>query len=103
MEQLPVKQSRVSKVGRVMGCLEQVFVHSGSGYPIMLQSFAGGVYLPEAIKQLHSEIKRVMPEKVSRIAIFDGGGTSVEFYETFSDDEYFISPYGCRTVLPMLV
>lgn len=85
-----VKQSSVSKVGRVMGCLEQVFVHSGLGYPIMLQTFAGGVYLPDAIKKLHSDIKKIMPGTGSRISIFDGGGNSVEFYETFKDDDYFI-------------
>jgi len=33
-----VRQSKVSRLGRVMGCLEQVYVHSEQGHPILLQT-----------------------------------------------------------------
>ena len=85
-----VKQSKVSKVGRVMGCLENVYLHSHQGHPLMLQTFSGGVYLPDAIKKLHIEMDKIMPEIVNRVSIFDAGANSVDFYETFKDREYFI-------------
>lgn len=85
-----IKQSHVAMLGRVMGCLEQVYIHTDSGHPIMLQTFSGGVYLPEAIKQLHKQMNKIIPQDINRISIFDGGGNSVDFYETFKDNEYFI-------------
>ena len=85
-----VKQSKVSKVGRVMGCLEQVYIHTHQGHPLMLQTFSGGVYLPDAIKKLHIEIDKIMPETFNRVSIFDAGANSVDFYETFKDKDYFI-------------
>jgi hypothetical protein len=36
-----VKQSKVTMLGRVMGCLEQVFVHDGFGHPVYLETYAG--------------------------------------------------------------
>lgn len=86
----PIKQSKVSMVGRVMGCLEQVYIHSSNGHPLMLQTFSGGIHLPTAIKLLHSQMDRVIPHDVSRISIFDAAANSVDFYESFKDDEYFI-------------
>ncbi len=85
-----VKQGKVTMMGRVMGCLEQVYVHSDRGYPIMFQTFSGNVHLPDAIKKLHTQIDKILPERVSRISVFDAGGNSVDFYETFGDDNYFI-------------
>ena len=84
-----VKQGKVTMMGRVMGCLEQVFIHSERGYPIMFQTFSGNVYLPDAIKKLHKQIDKILPEQVHRISVFDAGANSVDFYETFTDD-YFI-------------
>ncbi len=86
----PVKQSKISKVGRVMGCLEEVYIHSGQGHPLMLQTFSGGVYLPDAIKKLNAQLDKIIPETFSRVSIFDAGANSVDFYETFNDKEYFI-------------
>lgn len=85
-----VLKSKVSKTGRVMGCLEQVFVHSVSGHPIMLQTFPGGIYLPEAIKKLQEQLDEFLPEVNMRISIFDGGGNSQDYYETFTDKNYYI-------------
>jgi hypothetical protein len=85
-----VKKSKVSKVGRVMGCLEQVYVHSDRGHPLLLQTFSGGVHLPDAIKKLHNQIDKILPQHVNRISVFDGGANSVDFYETFKDNTYFI-------------
>ena len=85
-----VKQSKISKVGRVMGCLEQVYIHTEQGHPLMLQTYSGGVYLPDAIKKLHAQMDKIMPETFNRVSIFDAGANSVDFYETFKDKEYFI-------------
>lgn len=85
-----VKQSKVTMIGRVMGCLEQVYIHGANGHPIMFQTFSGGAHLPTAIKSLHAQMDRIIPHPVSRISIFDAAANSVDFYESFKDDEYFI-------------
>ncbi len=85
-----VKQGKVTMMGRVMGCLEQVYVHSDRGHPIMFQTFSGNVYLPDAIKILHKQIDKILPERISRISIFDAGANSVDFYETFTGNDYYI-------------
>jgi len=36
-----VKQNKVTMLGRVMGCLEQVFVHDGLGNPIYFETYSG--------------------------------------------------------------
>ena len=36
-----VKQNKVTMLGRVMGCLEQVFVHDAFGHPVYLETYAG--------------------------------------------------------------
>ena len=36
-----VKKNKVTMLGRVMGCLEQVFVHDGFGHPVYVETYAG--------------------------------------------------------------
>ncbi|MBN2090468.1 helix-turn-helix domain-containing protein [candidate division KSB1 bacterium] len=85
-----VRQSKVTKLGRVMGCLEQVYIHSEQGHPILLQTFSGGVNLAEAIKMLNHQIEKIIPSPFSRISIFDAAANSVDFFETFGEHDYFI-------------
>lgn len=85
-----VKQSKVTMVGRVMGCLEQVYIHTEQGHPLLFQTYPGGAHLPTAIKTLHRQMDRIIPHDVSRISIFDAAANSVDFYESFKDNEYFI-------------
>lgn len=85
-----VRKSQVSRIGRVMGCLEQVYVHSDQGHPILLQTYAGGANLVEAIKSLNNQIETIIPSPFSRISIFDGAANSIDFFETFGEHDYFI-------------
>lgn len=85
-----VRKSKVSKIGRVMGCLEQVYVHSDQGHPILLQTYAGGANLAEAITSLNNQIEQIIPSPCSRIALFDGAANSIDFFETFGEQDYFI-------------
>jgi hypothetical protein len=85
-----VLKSKVTKTGRIMGCLEHVFVHSSSGHPILLQTFPGGIYLPKAINELQEKLNEFLPEVDMRISIFDGGGNSVEYFQSFTNKNYYI-------------
>ena len=46
-----VKKNKVTMIGRVMGCLEQVFLHDSHGRPIYFETYSGhgpvGVYTHE--------------------------------------------------------
>jgi len=35
------RKGKVSRLGRVMGCLEQVVIHDGYGHPLYVQPFSG--------------------------------------------------------------
>jgi hypothetical protein len=44
-----VQQNQVTMLGRVMGCLEQVFVHDAFGHPVYLETYAGKAPVGEHI------------------------------------------------------
>ena len=52
-----VKKNKVTMLGRVMGCLEQVFIHDGLGHPIYFETHAGHGPTGEHILGLFDKIK----------------------------------------------
>lgn len=78
-----VMQNKVTMLGRVMGCLEQVFVHDCFGHPIYFETYSGrgpmGVYtlsLMEKVEQYLTSIDRTA--SVTRVLVIDGASNSVE-------------------------
>jgi hypothetical protein len=91
-------KGKVTMLGRVMNCLENVFIHDGKGHPLYFQTFHGHADLGEhalgMIMELTKHFSDVSEQVlVRRILIIDGGGNSVKTMRAFSgkDDEYFIT------------
>ena len=55
-----VKQNKVTMLGRVMGCLEQVFVHDAFGHPVYLETYAGKAPVGEHILGLFEKIEAAL-------------------------------------------
>ncbi len=83
-------KGKVTMLGRVMGCLENVFIHDGRGHPLYFQTFQGhadlGKHALGMIKQLtrHFDDSQV---SVRRILVIDGGGNSVKAMRRFQESE----------------
>jgi hypothetical protein len=89
-------------VGRVMNCLEQVFIHDGQGHPIYFQTFNGHADLGKHVLSMMEQINCAITESidaetapqfsVNRILIFDGGGNGVRTLRGLcSSDYHFIT------------
>jgi transposase len=82
-------KGKVTMLGRVMNCLEQVFIHDGQGHPIYFQTFNGHADLGKHVLRMMDRISEYLQEplyadvkpdthlSVNRILIFDGGGNGV--------------------------
>jgi hypothetical protein len=71
-----VKQNKVTMLGRVMGCLEQVFVHDAFGHPVYLETYAGKAPLGARILGLMGKIEGALegpgpPLRVTRVIVMD--------------------------------
>jgi len=91
-------KGKVTMLGRVMNCLENVFVHDGKGHPLYFQTFHGHADLGEhalgMITELMKHFSDVFPQiSIKRVLVMDGGANSVKTMRAFSDqeDEYFIT------------
>lgn len=81
----PGHKGKVTMLGRVMNCLEQVFIHDGQGHPIYFETFNGHADLGKnalrMMDRLSSDLNETMdsaePFSVNRILIFDGAGNGV--------------------------
>lgn len=84
-------------LGRVMNCLENVFIHDGKGHPIYFQTFQGhadiGKHALNMVHQLTSMLDDPSAHiQVNRIIVFDAGGNGVQTLRGFNDsDEYYIT------------
>ncbi|KAF5429985.1 hypothetical protein C5S39_08255 [Candidatus Methanophagaceae archaeon] len=89
-----VKKNKVTMIGRVMGCLEQVFLHDSHGCPIYFETYSGhgpvGVYTLSMMDKVEQYMKRVIgTAQVSRVLVMDGDSNSVETLRAFaSQDRY---------------
>jgi hypothetical protein len=57
-----VKQNKVTMLGRVMGCLEQVFIHDGFGHPIYFETYSGHAPLGEHVLGLFERIEAAISD-----------------------------------------
>ena len=89
-----VKKNKVTMQGRVMGCLEQVFLHDTHGRPIYFETYSGhapvGVYTLSMMDKIEEYLNDgIVNAQVSRVLVMDGANNSVETLRAFaSQDSY---------------
>jgi len=84
-----VKKNKVTMLGRVMGCLEQVFVHDGFGHPVYLETYAGkapvGEYILEMFKKIEDALEGPGPAlRVTRVIVMDAASNGVATLRAFA-------------------
>jgi len=90
------RKGKVTMLGRVMNCLEQVIIHDGYGHPIYFRTFSGNADLQkyalqsmEKLSELLNKTKKPNKSRCTRALIFDGGGNSVQNLRAFSKSAYY--------------
>ena len=91
-----VKKSKVTMLGRVMGCLEQVFIHDSHGRPLYFETYAGQAPRGEYILSLFEKIEESLegpgaPLRVQRAIVVDAAGNSVRTLRAFAAQRHY--PY----------
>ena len=94
-----VKKNKVTMLGRVMGCVEQVFIHDGFGHPIYFENYSGHGPTGEHILSLFEKIEEAIapvPQsrtRVVRAIVMDGANNSVKCLRAFAaqDTYHYIS------------
>jgi hypothetical protein len=83
-------KGKVTMLGRVMGCLENVFIHDGRGHPLYFQTFQGHADLGKHALDIITKLTRHFDDpqvSVKRILVIDGGGNSVKTMRAFQESE----------------
>ena len=92
------RKGKVTMLGRVMGCIEQVVIHDGYGRPLYLRTFSGNADLRENALRTMSELDELLNEgekshsiksHCSRALIIDGAGNAVQTLRAFSESDYY--------------
>ena len=89
-------KGKVTMLGRVMNCLEQVFIHDGQGHPIYFQTFNGHADIGKNALGMLDKIDEYLKDTttsedqftVNRILILDGGGNGVKTLRELSNSGY---------------
>jgi transposase len=89
-----VKQNKVTMLGRVMGCLEQVFVHDAFGHPVYLETYAGKAPVGEHILGLFEKIEAALEGpgpslKVRRVLVMDAASNGVSTLRAFAQQDKY--------------
>jgi hypothetical protein len=90
-----VKKNKVTMLGRVMGCLEQVFIHDGLGHPVYFETYSGQGPTGEEILGLFEKIESVILEvprsrtRIFRAIVMDGVNNSVKCLRAFAAQDKF--------------
>lgn len=90
-----VKKNKVTMLGRVMGCVEQVFIHDGLGHPIYFESYSGHGPTGEHILGLFDKIEGAIADvprsraSVVKAIVMDGANNSVRCLRAFAAQETF--------------
>jgi transposase len=90
-------KGRVTMLGRVMNCLENVFIHDGKGHPLYFQTFQGHADLGSNALPMLTKLTELLDYPsahvtVKRILVMDGGANGVRTLRDFDgSDEYFIT------------
>ena len=84
-----VQQNKVTMLGRVMGCLEQVFVHDCYGRPVYFETYSGHGPRGENILSLFRKIEKRLSSStgilhVNRAIVLDGASNSVHTLRAFA-------------------
>jgi len=90
-------KGKVTMLGRVMNCLEQVFIHDGQGHPLYFQTFNGHADLGKNALRMMDTISEYLKNTttledqftVNRILIMDGAGNGVKTLRELSDSGYY--------------
>jgi len=93
----PCHKGKVTMLGRVMNCLEQVFIHDRQGHPIYFQTFNGHADLGNNSLGMMEKISQYLKDTttlgdqitVNRILILDGGGNGVKTLRELSGSDYY--------------
>jgi hypothetical protein len=89
-----VKKNKVTMLGRVMGCLEQVFVHDGFGHPVYVETYAGkapvGEYVLEMFKKIEDALEGPGPQlPVTRVIVMDAANNGVGTLRAFAKQDRY--------------
>src|SRR6266513_390981 len=89
-----VKQNKVTMLGRVMGCLEQVFVHDAFGHPVYLETYAGKAPLGARILGLMEKIEEALegpgpPLRVTRVIVMDAASNGVATLRAVAEQDRY--------------
>ena len=82
-------------LGRVMGCMEQVFIHDGLGHPIYFETHSGHGPTGEHVLGLFEKIEDVIVDvprsraRVFRAIVMDGANNSVKCLRAFAAQDTF--------------
>jgi hypothetical protein len=91
------RKGKVSMLGRVMGCLEQVVIHDGYGHPLYVRTFSGHADLQNYALQSMEELDNLLAEEptsrsqkspCSRALIMDSAANAVHTLRAFSKSDY---------------
>lgn len=96
------KSGRVAMVGRVMPCMETALIHTGSGVPLYMKTYAGHVPLVKDVLPLIHQMEAAIGQgMLGRLTVIDGEMNSVALFKKFDADidpqtgqkgRYFIAP-----------
>jgi transposase len=93
-----VQKNKVTMLGRVMGCIEQVFVHDGLGRPTYFETYSGHAPCGEYILSLFEKIEKSLEQpksqlQTTRLLVMDGSSNSVKTLRAFAvqDKYYFVT------------
>jgi transposase len=89
-----VKKNKVTMLGRVMGCLEQVFVHDAFGHPVYLETYAGrgemGAYVLKLMEKIEDSLEGPGPTlTVTWVIVMDAGSNGVATLRAFAEQEQY--------------
>lgn len=91
------KKGKVTMLGRVMGCLEQVFIHDSFGRPIYFQTFSGNANVGNKVLSLMGDIEEYLKSissdgKVNSAIVIDSAGNGVSTLRSIVESgRYFIT------------
>jgi hypothetical protein len=89
-------KGKVTMLGRVMNCLEQVFIHDGQGHPLYFQTFNGHADFGENALKMVDKISEYLEKNtdlgiqfaVNRILIMDSAGNGVKTLREMTKSGY---------------
>jgi hypothetical protein len=93
----PCNKGKVTMLGRVMNCLEQVFIHDGQGHPIYFQTFNGHADFGKNALKMMDQISEYLKNNtdlgnqfaVNRILIMDAAGNGVRTLREMTESDYY--------------